>query len=242
MKKNCNKTAYNSMNLIEKYDRAIYEVGLWKSEKYVINKYFPIESRVLDVACGAGRTTYGIYYLGYRNVTGIDFSSKMIDIAKKHDISSIKFVCCDMCDMPFESNSFDSILVSYNALMMVPKYNNRILALCEFYRVLSENGILVFTASDREYNPKYKQFWEEEKERWNNGVNDDRLYDYGDQMFTECGEDVFIHFSSKQEIDCMLQETGFRLLECFFRDKFVEPRNVKEFSGDTMFYVAQKMN
>ena len=79
------------------------------------------------------------------------------------------------------------------------------------------------------------------KKKWNDGMNDKRLYDYGDQIFTECGKDVFIHFSTKQEIEFILQKTGFRLLESFFRDRFFEPQNVKDFSGDTMFYIAEKL-
>ena len=240
---NINMKTYKKSEIVDKYSKATDLVGLWNSEKYVITKHFQKDGRILDIACGTGRTTYGMEKLGYVNITGIDFSNSMIAEAerKKTTQGKISFICCDMLNMPFEPCSFDCVLVSYNALMMIPKQSNRIKALKEIHRVIHKNGILVFTASDREQNKKYHDFWEEEKKRWESKTMDARLFDYGDQMFTERGSDVFVHFSTQTEIKQMLNQTGFSLIENFFRSEICEPQVVMDFSGDTMFYVAQSL-
>lgn len=240
---NYNEKAYKESVVVDKYSKATDSVGLWNSEKYAIKKYFQTNDHILDVGCGAGRTTYGMAKLGYNNITGIDFSNSMITEAERKisGHKKISFICCDVLNMPFESCSFNCVLVSYNALMMIPKHTNRIKALHEIRRVIHKGGILIFTASDREHNEKYYKFWEEEKERWKNQTMDTRLFDYGDQIFTECGNEVFIHFSTQIEIIKMLNQTGFYLLESFFRSEIAEPQSVKDFSGDTMFYIAQSI-
>lgn len=238
-----NKKAYKEVAVVDKYSKATDIVGLWNSEMYAINKYFQKSDQILDIACGAGRTTYGMAKLGYENITGIDFSYSMIAEAKRKNSGheKISFICCDVLNMPFESCSFNCVLISYNALMMIPKHCNRIKALHEIRRIIHKDGILVFTASDRERNKNYYKFWKDEKKRWENRTMDTRLFEYGDQIFTECGNDVFIHFSTQAEVKKMLNQTGFSLLESFFRSEFTEPQVVKEFSGDTMFYIAQSV-
>ena len=49
----------------------------------MIKKYFNPESRILDIGCGAGRTTIGLYELGYHLVEGLDLSEAMIVQARR---------------------------------------------------------------------------------------------------------------------------------------------------------------
>lgn len=46
-------------------------------------KYVKKDSRILDVGCGYGRTLDELYHNGCRNLTGIDFSSGMIERGKR---------------------------------------------------------------------------------------------------------------------------------------------------------------
>lgn len=235
---NINYETYNNDEIVMKYSGAVTNIGLWESEKYAISKYFDKRMKILDIACGAGRTTNAIYKLGYKDIVGIDFSEKMICAAKSFN-SKISFLCCDMRSMPFNNESFDGVLASYNAIMMIPQKKQRIRAFKEISRVLSPNGIFIFTASDREYNPEYHKYWIKEKIKWIYT----RLFkkrEFGDAYFTEKGQSVFVHFATKKEIRKILINCDFNLLESFFRTDFKEKSEVQNFSGDTMFYIAKK--
>lgn len=55
------KKEYNQESNIKRYTESIDEVGLWESEKIVFNKYINFNDKILDLGCGAGRTTINLY-------------------------------------------------------------------------------------------------------------------------------------------------------------------------------------
>lgn len=61
----------------ENYSNTIDNIGLWESDKYVINKYFDRNKSILDVGFGAGRTTFNFYEMGYKNIIGFDSSEEL---------------------------------------------------------------------------------------------------------------------------------------------------------------------
>ena len=231
---------------IENYSNAIENIGLWESEKYVINKYFDKNKSILDVGCGAGRTTFNLYEMGYKNIIGLDLTPEMISAAKtinKEKKTEIEFIVGDATDLNFEDNSFDQALFSFNGLMQIPERKNRIKALKEIKRVLTENGIFIFTTHDRENNENFKEFWEKEEKIWKEGKQDKRTYEYGDKILPSDNDDrdLFIHFPNREEIIECLEETGWNLIEDFYReDLFKENKEVKEFSTECRFWIVQK--
>jgi len=231
---------------IKKYSNAIENIGLWESEKYVINKYFDKNKSILDVGCGAGRTTFNLYEMGYKNIIGLDLTPEMISAAKtinKEKKTEIEFIVGDATDLNFEDNSFDQALFSFNGLMQIPERKNRIKALKEIKRVLTENGIFIFTTHDRENNENFKEFWEKEEKIWKEGKQDKRTYEYGDKILPSDNDDrdLFIHFPNREEIIECLEETGWNLIEDFYReDLFKENKEVKEFSTECRFWIVQK--
>ena len=52
------------------YVEAVTTVGLWESERLLMDKYVSRDGAVLDIGCGAGRTTFGLYEAGRHTVTG----------------------------------------------------------------------------------------------------------------------------------------------------------------------------
>ena len=230
----------------ENYTNAIENIGLWKSEEYVIDKYFDKDKSILDVGCGAGRTTFNLYEMGYKNIIGLDLTPEMISAAKtinKEKKTEIEFIVGDATDLNFEDNSFDQALFSFNGLMQIPERKNRIKALREIKRVLTENGIFIFTTHDRENNENFKEFWEKEEKIWKEGKQDKRTYEYGDKILPSDNDDrdLFIHFPNREEIIECLEETGWKLIEDFYReDLFKEKKEVKEFSTECRFWIVKK--
>ena len=230
----------------ENYSNAIENIGLWESEKYVINKYFDKDKSILDLGCGAGRTTFNLYEMGYKNIIGLDLTPEMISAAKKIDKkrnTDIEFIVGDADDLKFEDNSFEQALFSFNGLMQIPERKNRIKALKEIKRILTENGIFIFTTHDRENNDKFKKFWEKEEKIWQTGKQDKRTYEYGDKILPSDNDDrdLFIHFPNREEIIECLEETGWELIEDFYReDRFKENKEIKEFSTECRFWIVKK--
>lgn len=55
------KEDYSNKNVANQYQMFTKEIGLWASEEFVFNKFVQKQASVLDVGCGAGRTTFGLY-------------------------------------------------------------------------------------------------------------------------------------------------------------------------------------
>ena len=94
---------------------------------------------VLDVACGPGYVSTAAKKLAAVS-TGIDFSEKMIAIAKQ-TFPGISFLQGDAQDLPFEKESFDRVLINFGLLHISHPEK----ACAEACRVLKSGGRLGFT-------------------------------------------------------------------------------------------------
>ena len=97
------------------YIDAVTTVGLWESERTLMDRYAPRNGVVLDIGCGAGRTTFGLYEAGYRGVTGFDLSNTMIEAARRITAERglpIRFDIGDAASMPYADAIFDGALFS----------------------------------------------------------------------------------------------------------------------------------
>lgn len=94
---------------------------------------------VLDVACGPGYVSAAVKTLG-AVPTGIDFSAKMIAIAKTM-FPNISFLQGNAQELPLESASFDCVLINFG-LLHVSRPEQ---ACAEACRVLKSGGRLGFT-------------------------------------------------------------------------------------------------
>lgn len=68
---------------------------------------------VLDAGCGTG-SILEMLQRDYPDAryTGIDLSSKMIEVAKRKALPGVTFLQGDCENLPFEANSFDAVLCS----------------------------------------------------------------------------------------------------------------------------------
>jgi 2-polyprenyl-3-methyl-5-hydroxy-6-metoxy-1,4-benzoquinol methylase len=100
--------------------------------------------RVLDLACGEGYNTRILARKGAK-VTGVDFSEKMIELAKKEEPKeklAINYYAVDAADLKqFPSNHFD-LVTCFMSLQDIKDYQK---AICEVARVLRDRGRFIFS-------------------------------------------------------------------------------------------------
>ncbi len=234
------------VNDIEIYSNSTKEIELWESEKYAFQRYLRKSDKTLDLGCGTGRTTFGLFQEGFENIIGVDLTPEMIEEARelnKHFETDIDFRTGDAAKLKFEDSTFDGVIFSFNGLMSVPSQTNRDKAIREIGRLLKPKGVFIFTTHDRNRGEEYSEFWKEEKARWHEGNQNPKLYEFGDLITTSKNESgkIFIHIPSKQEIADWIKRSGFELIETFYRsDRFEETAKVKTHSGECRFWITKK--
>lgn len=77
------RDSYMVSETVESFVQETREIGLWQSERIVFGQYLQKNSRILDVGCGAGRTTMGLFKLGYHHIQGLDLSPAMVEKARQ---------------------------------------------------------------------------------------------------------------------------------------------------------------
>lgn len=110
VRKGYNKIAKTYHNQRDKYKNSIL------FNKF--SKLVPKDARVLDLGCGAGVPVTRFLSKRY-TVTGIDFSTSMLKLAKKY-VPKAHFRKIDITNMKFKPNSFDAA-VSFYAIIHIPR-------------------------------------------------------------------------------------------------------------------------
>jgi ubiquinone/menaquinone biosynthesis C-methylase UbiE len=124
-------------NQIPEWNTLIYPPESIDSLLKVIKK----TDKILDQGCGIGQYSFTVYKLGYKNVTGMDFSPKLIKSAKENSKKlrcTINFIEGDIRDMPFKEDTFDAV-ISAGIVEHVPETEKTIQ---ELRRVLKRDGYL----------------------------------------------------------------------------------------------------
>lgn len=146
--------------------------------------------KVLDIGTGPGFFTIILEELGYTNITGIDVSYKMLEVARENiqtygkENSSIQLVQMDAQKLELKSETFD-IIVSRNLTWNLEKPQQ---AYSEWLRVLKPNGALfIFDANwyaflqneslAKEFEAKRQQAIEEKLEDYwqGEGVDEEKM-------------------------------------------------------------------
>lgn len=238
------RKSFTSEKTVLDYTRAVREIGLWESEKMMIKKYFNPEKRILDIGCGAGRTTIGLYKLGYHLVEGLDLSEAMIMQARRISKElnyNITFRAGDAACLDYNDETFKAALFSFNGIMQIPERKNRIKVLKEIKRILKPEGYFLFTTHDRDGSKEYESFWKDEKRKWALHLEDKSLHEFGDRVIEMEERDIFLHFPTREEVISSLEEAGFRVIEGILRSELCEEsEEVKKFSTDCVFWLIQK--
>jgi SAM-dependent methyltransferase len=137
-----NLANYDSAVSVVAYSR---EEGLRALEAQLIDEFFPEPpARVLDLGCGAGRTTIGLVRRGYQAV-GIDLSRALLaEGARRHPELDLRAM--DATDLALPDASFDAALFSYNGIDCIHPVAQRRKAMAEVLRVLRPGGVFVLSS------------------------------------------------------------------------------------------------
>ena len=239
------KSFYQQSKVVEHYASATINIGLWHAEEKIFTHVFCKNDTILDLGCGTGRITMGLYELGYQNLLGVDYAREMIIRAReitKILNYNISFQIGDATRLNFAEYDYDGVIFGFNGLMQIPGRNNRRKALSEVYRIIKPNGIFVFSTHDRELK-KGSKFWKKEKIRWNNGKQKPCLLEYGDRYEMTPLGNSFIHVPTRMEIIDDLKSSGFIIEADVLRKNIANESNqVRDFSDECRFWVARKDN
>lgn len=137
----------NIANYASDWSVAAYaaEVGLRPLEAELVREFFPSPpARVLDLGCGAGRTTIGLSELGY-DVLGIDLSSALLRVARQR-FPSLAFAEMDATRLELASESFDAAIFSYNGIDCIYPADGRRASLAEAWRILKPGGVFILSS------------------------------------------------------------------------------------------------
>ena len=139
------KNIQDMFNKIAKhYDKNNNLISLWTHSfiKSAALKELNIQENmsILDLCCGTGDIIKLLFRINNRlNITGIDFSDNMLEIASKkfkNNKNKPQLIKADITDLPLNSNSFDCITEVFG----LRNVQERKLAIKEIHRLLKADG------------------------------------------------------------------------------------------------------
>ena len=115
------------------------------------------DQRILDLCCGHGRHSLELAKRGFNRVEALDKSRYLIQKAKKAakmNNLSVKFREGDARRLPYQSDSFDIIMILGNSFGYFESIKEDLRVLKEVFRVLKPWGHILIDLTDGEYLKK----------------------------------------------------------------------------------------
>lgn len=106
----------------------------------VFQHYVSPSMKILDVGCGYGRTLNELYNMGYRDLTGTDFSHGMIARGKSQ-YPYLNLIVKENESLDFPDEQFDAVIL-FAVLTCIFSEDEQRKLISEIRRVLKSNGIL----------------------------------------------------------------------------------------------------
>ncbi len=248
---------FNALESVVHYSRAADRLGLWASERQLIEQHFPDHSApLLEAGCGTGRVTLALAALGYTKITAFDFAEELLDQARhfareKKLTRRIRFLHADATQLvgsveddgpDLKAASFTGVLFLFNGLMQIPGREHRRAALRGLHALARPGAPLLFTTHDRDDEPGERRHWARQAELWAQGKQDPALVEFGDRYFVDDDHyRVFMHLPDRAEILADLAATGWTHEWDEMRRRIApESKAVKDFSDECRFWLARK--
>ena len=140
-KEKLNTNYYSSKSVVHDYS---IKHGLLYPEKEILDKFIDTSMDILDIGCGAARTTAYLKTIS-KTIIGIDISDKMVEVARA-GFPDIEFKTMDAADLRFADESFDAAVFSYNGIDCLYPEEKRAKVYKEVNRVLKSGGIFIYSS------------------------------------------------------------------------------------------------
>ncbi len=149
--------------------------------------------KLLDLGCGAGEPFSKLFVERNWNVTGVDFSKEMLELAKRY-VPEMETVHADMTEVKFQPNQFDAIIAAYSLFHVDSNKHRQLFE--NMFNWLQPGGKTLFTYATKEYTGKeiftgYKEF---------------------------LGEQLFYSHQHPETLLSLLESIGFDILETNYRE------------------------
>ena len=109
----------NKGDILKRFINKVFRKGMRERFTLTLQQYEGDNKTILDIGCGSGRISLALAEKGAK-VTGIDYSSQMIELANEYLIkyeantdtkSNVEFICCDFMG-DFNSNELFDITLA----------------------------------------------------------------------------------------------------------------------------------
>jgi ubiquinone/menaquinone biosynthesis C-methylase UbiE len=134
------KMESNYSFMAKMYDPIFY-LALKPVRIAVMNELLKFKDKIiLDLCCGTGNQIKLLSKQGFKNLSCLDISDSMLEIAKRGD-SSIKIYKEDATKTNFDHASFDLVMISF--AIHEKDRNTQQALITEAYRIIKEDGFLL---------------------------------------------------------------------------------------------------
>ncbi len=149
---------YNKFALTYDKNRGLFNMTEIINDFY--SHLFYKKGKLLDLGCGAGEPFPKFFIDNGWEVTGVDFSENMLEMAEKY-VPEMKTIHDDITKVDFKNNEFNAITMIYSFFHL--KNEEQISLLSKIYRWLTDDGSILFTYATNEYTgfnefEGYKEF------------------------------------------------------------------------------------
>jgi 2-polyprenyl-3-methyl-5-hydroxy-6-metoxy-1,4-benzoquinol methylase len=140
------KTIENSYDKMGEVYHNFRDNEKFKTELEKFTRLLPSDGHILDAGCGVGLPVSQFLVRKGFTVTGVDISSKMVELAKQN-VPEASFYQKNIAALDFPDNAFDGIICVYT-LWHIPRTEHGSI-IRNFHRMLKDEGILVINTGIR---------------------------------------------------------------------------------------------